>query len=363
MLCSVSEKDILSPAQASVLFAMAAKDTHYYDCLNLSPSASKADIRKSYYRLAMLYHPDKHVAEAASENKESYEVRFKEVNEAYQVLSDDKLRAAYDMHGRKGVEQTEFMDAREVFKQMFGGDAFVDIIGEISFGQMLQEAFEETRRESDQTTIGNQPHRASGGRRKELLSEEQREQLVRQRAQRVAHLSAKLIDRLALYTDGLYTPDEFAENCRKEAVNLSRESFGPELLRSVGYVYGMRAKQYLGKSSFLGISSFYHSIREKGHIVSHVFSTVSAARDVYSDVQRQQAASSSNHVRDGSAVELDEQKVRNMIWQAASLEVESVLREVCDAVLSNADKALLRKRAVALKIVGDAYRHYSPATA
>lgn len=341
---------------------MAAKDTHYYDCLNLPPSASKADIRKSYYRLAMLYHPDKHVAEAASGDGASYEVRFKEVNEAYQVLSDDKLRAAYDMHGRKGVEQTAFMDAREVFKQMFGGDAFVDIIGEISFGQMLQDAFEEAQRESDQTTISNQPRRDSSGRRVELLSEEQREQLIRQRAQRVAHLSAKLIDRLLLYTGGLYTPDEFAEHCRKEAVNLSRESFGPELLRSVGYVYGMRAKQHLGKSSFLGLPSLYHSIKEKGHIVSHVFSTVSAARDVYSDVQRQQAASNGNRTSDGGAVELDEQRVRNMVWQAASLEVESVLREVCDAVLSNADRMLLRKRATALKIIGDAYRHYSPAT-
>ena len=66
---------------------MAVKDTHYYDCLELKETASAADIRKAYYRLAMLYHPDKHASESP-EQCAMYEQRFKQVSEAYQVLSN-----------------------------------------------------------------------------------------------------------------------------------------------------------------------------------------------------------------------------------------------------------------------------------
>lgn len=344
---------------------MAIKDTHYYDCLELKETASAAEIKKAYYRLAMLYHPDKHSSESP-EQCAMYEQRFKQVNEAYQVLSDARLRKAYDEYGRQGMPEAPIIDAREMFKRVFGGEAFVDIIGELSFAQILQDAFEGEQRE--ETTIDNRAHGYQSLHRPGTITLEQQEQLRRQRAQRVGHLSCKLLDKLALYTEGHYTANEFIEYCAKEASNLHQESFGPELLKSVGYVYSMRAKQFLGKSSFLGISSMYHSIKEKGHIVSQVYSTISAAHEMYADVQRQH-----RNNRDGKdnstrpyqspngqqqeAIEIDAEKLKRVIWQTASLEVESVLREVCDAVLCNTDKQHLKLRAEALKMLGDAYKH------
>lgn len=65
-----------------------AKD--YYNILGVSKNASKDEIKKAFYKLAHKYHPDK---------KEGNEKKFKEVNEAYQVLSDDAKRSKYDQFG------------------------------------------------------------------------------------------------------------------------------------------------------------------------------------------------------------------------------------------------------------------------
>src|SRR6185436_993430 len=65
-----------------------AKD--YYEILGINKGASKDEIKKAFYKLAHKYHPDK---------KEGNEAKFKEVNEAYQILSDDQKRAKYDQFG------------------------------------------------------------------------------------------------------------------------------------------------------------------------------------------------------------------------------------------------------------------------
>ncbi len=62
----------------------------YYDTLGVNKSASKEEIKKAFYKMAHKYHPDK---------KDGNEQKFKEVNEAYQVLSDDSKRSKYDQYG------------------------------------------------------------------------------------------------------------------------------------------------------------------------------------------------------------------------------------------------------------------------
>lgn len=72
---------------------MAAK-SDYYDILGVSKEASAGEIKKAYRKQAIEWHPDKH-----KDNKEAAEKRFKEVNEAYQILSDSQKRQAYDQFG------------------------------------------------------------------------------------------------------------------------------------------------------------------------------------------------------------------------------------------------------------------------
>lgn len=71
-----------------------ATKTDYYDILGVSKSASADEIKKAYRKQALEWHPDRH-----KDDKEAAEKRFKEINEAYQVLSDSQKRSAYDQFG------------------------------------------------------------------------------------------------------------------------------------------------------------------------------------------------------------------------------------------------------------------------
>ena len=97
----------------------------YYEVLEVSRSCSATELKKSYRKLAMKYHPDRN-----PDNKEAEE-KFKIVNEAYQVLSDEEKRSIYDRYGKAGLEgqgmgrggfgSTSMDDIMDVFNSMFGG--------------------------------------------------------------------------------------------------------------------------------------------------------------------------------------------------------------------------------------------------
>ena len=73
---------------------MAAAKADYYDILGVSKNSSQDEIKKAYRKQALEWHPDRH-----KDDKEAAEKRFKEINEAYQVLSDSKKRQTYDQFG------------------------------------------------------------------------------------------------------------------------------------------------------------------------------------------------------------------------------------------------------------------------
>ncbi len=75
---------------------MAKRD--YYEVLNVSKNASGAEVKKAFKRLAMKFHPDR------NPDDKNVEAKFKEAKEAYDILSDDQKRAAYDQFGHAGVD-------------------------------------------------------------------------------------------------------------------------------------------------------------------------------------------------------------------------------------------------------------------
>ena len=104
---------------------MAAK-SDYYDILGVGKDASQDEIKKAYRKQAVEWHPDKH-----KDDKEAAEKRFKEINEAYQILSDAEKRRAYDQFGHAGVDAS-----RGGGPGGFGGfgDVFEDIFENIFSG-------------------------------------------------------------------------------------------------------------------------------------------------------------------------------------------------------------------------------------
>lgn len=105
---------------------MAKRD--FYEVLDLEKNATEKDIKRAYKRLAMKYHPDRN-----QENKEESEAKFKEIKEAYEVLSDEQKRAAYDQYGHAAFEQGGMGGGGGGFG---GGADFSDIFGDV-FGDIF----------------------------------------------------------------------------------------------------------------------------------------------------------------------------------------------------------------------------------
>ncbi|QSX34585.1 molecular chaperone DnaJ [Shewanella avicenniae] len=99
----------------------------YYEVLGVGRDASERDIKKAYKRLAMKFHPDRNPGDKEAEAK------FKEVKEAYEILTDSDKRAAYDQFGHAGVDPSRggaggFGGGGADFSDIFG-DVFGDIFG------------------------------------------------------------------------------------------------------------------------------------------------------------------------------------------------------------------------------------------
>ncbi|KAM0441167.1 hypothetical protein ACHAPT_000473 [Fusarium lateritium] len=120
-------------------------DTAYYDTLGVQPTATELEIKKAYRKMAIVHHPDKNPNDPTAHEK------FQAIGEAYQVLSDTDLRKAYDKFGKDHAKPQEgFADPAEFFSSIFGGDAFVDWIGEISLMKDLTATMDITMQEEEE---------------------------------------------------------------------------------------------------------------------------------------------------------------------------------------------------------------------
>ncbi len=112
----------------------------YYDVLGAKKSASLDEIKKAYRELALRYHPDR----VPHEQKKEAEEKFKEISEAYAVLSDSQKRALYDQYGHSGIDQKyaqedifKNADFSSVFQGMgdvgLGGGLFDEIFSDLGY--------------------------------------------------------------------------------------------------------------------------------------------------------------------------------------------------------------------------------------
>ncbi|KAJ9092942.1 hypothetical protein QFC19_008540 [Naganishia cerealis] len=358
-------------------------ETEYYEILGVQVMATQEEIKKAYRKMAIKLHPDKNRDDPAAEEN------FKQLSIAYQVLSDPNLRAIYNRNGQKkgggGVEPAGgFQDPEVVFGTMFGGERFHDWIGTISIvfsGKDMKDALENEQEQQTEMAqyisaaqaAGRPVAMGPGGQpvmTPELLARRQQRQKALQdkktaaRKERVERLAQNLINKLSIYTESAHGENDkavtasFKEICRIEAEELSKENYGYELLQAIGRTYISKGEHYEASNSFAPLG-WFHGARQNFNLIGDTVSTLRAAIELKTVFQKLQEAEqsglSAEHVR-----KLEEQAAEQgvrVIWKGAKLEVEGVIRNVCDEVLN--DKNVTAKtrdlRATALKLMGEAF--------
>jgi DnaJ-domain-containing protein 1 len=201
------------------------KDMYYYNVLEVPANAESSAIKRRYYLMARQYHPDK----VGPEDIEAAN-KFKEVAEAYQVLSDPELRRKYDEDGRDGLsaDKTEVagsaaakLDPAILFAFLFGSDRFHDWIGRVST--------------ATSASIGDSP--------KISLAEARTLQ-----KRRVTRLALKLVAKIQPWVKEAMAAGSslmvVEEQWKAEAVELSKASFGHQLVTTIGKVSTCKQGRY-----------------------------------------------------------------------------------------------------------------------
>jgi len=326
-------------------------DETYYKVLGVPSTASSAEIKKAYYKLAKQWHPDKN-----TENKAEAKEKFQEIGEAYQVLSDPALRERYDKNGKAGMADHEFVDVSAMFSTLFGGGKFEHLIGELKMGFMMSQE--------------------SSGPDDAPISEEQakkQEAEIREwQAERVATLGEGLVKRLQGFVQG----DErgFAVAAMKERDELKYEPMGLEMLRTIGYGYAQLGNRWDNKLSAAG---FVTSMQKKVLKVKDVFHKMESgfgvlssgmhtyrqstkvdrrAKDLMSKGMPEEDLAKDPELGKLSALVVD--GVQQTLWRTSVFDVEHTLGQVIRLVMTepNASKDALRRRAEAVVLLGEIFQ-------
>jgi len=209
---------------------------------------------------------------------------------------------------------------------------------------------------------------------KRKLTPEQREKIEaieRERREkmkiRVDELSVKLIERLRPFVDGTHEGElqTWEAKIKTEAEDLKLESFGVELLHTIGSVYVMKATSYLKSKKLLGIPGFFSRLKEKWTFAKDVLGVIGSAVSVQSVMQDLERAQLKGDVPEEElkALEMDVTgKILLASWRGTRFEVVSVLREVCEKVLKDKSVAesVLTQRAKGMLFIGAIFKATVP---
>lgn len=328
-------------------------DKVLYNLLDVPPDASSGDIKKAYYIKARECHPDRNPDDPKANEK------FQKVGEAYQVLSDPQLRAAYDSRGKAAVEGAARIDASSLYAMIFGCEAFDNIIGELQIATQIKALMEP-----------GVPHVS------ELLVFRQRKREV----QCAVNLAKKLAD---------FTGDnvgEFRESVVREAVELSASPIGGTLLSIIGQAYCEKAQcemsyAYRLQRGFTGVGS---DVVDMMSFVGVGLETASSALEVASLSSKAQERLRKQQMEKGSSADykappffmsagpgatLQEKEeftaaakrmttsIFSLLFRVTKSDVVLTLNKVMDKVLhdSSVSQGVRVARMQALLIVGEEY--------
>eukprot|EP00592_Proboscia_alata_P002178 CAMPEP_0194384088 /NCGR_PEP_ID=MMETSP0174-20130528/71790_1 /TAXON_ID=216777 /ORGANISM="Proboscia alata, Strain PI-D3" /LENGTH=348 /DNA_ID=CAMNT_0039170941 /DNA_START=249 /DNA_END=1295 /DNA_ORIENTATION=+ len=287
------------------------KEKVYYDALGVAPDANEAKIKRAYYVNARKWHPDRNDTAEAKE-------KFQKVGEAYQVLSDVKLRAQYDKEGEAGLsgDRTELaannIDPSLIFTFLFGSDAFNHIVGRL---QLVT-----------QTIAGGKGDAAT---MQELEN------------RRVVRLALALLKQIQNFVAG---DEERAKNeWIEEAKELVEVRYGEEILNTVGGTYKIVATQTIGTWTERRKARY----AEYGQTINAASALTKNVREMARDGDIEQGAFNEDQIPSFVSI----------MWNITVMDITTTLREVVMKVLhdQSVDHDVRQKRAKAILTLGDIF--------
>jgi len=206
--------------------------------------------------------------------------------------------------------------------------------------------------------------------REKLREQDEQRRIVMK--ERVKVLTDKLVERLRPYVEAKDPGNPSDPETRtwlaklgKEAEDLKLESFGVELLHTIGHVYVMKGTTYLKSKKLLGIPGFWSRLKEKGSVAKDMWGVLGSAlsvRDVLQEMEKVQLKGEAGE-EELRALEMDMTgKMLLASWRGARLEVIQVLREVVEQILRdpNASEKVLFYRARGLIDMGRLFKASQP---
>jgi DnaJ-domain-containing protein 1 len=320
------------------------KDTFYYESLGVSTDADQVKIKRQYYLLARMYHPDKVGKDDVDAAK-----RFREISEAYQVLSDSELRTIYDREGLNGLTADKTSKARVdnhldptiLFAFLFGSDQFGRYIGRLSA--------------ATSALVGDN------------ISIELARKLQIRRCTRIA---VNLSEKMEPWVDG------YIDNCiriwKEEAVELSTASYGYRLVVLIGEIFSLSAAQFLGSlDSGIGMPSIAKWVKGKGAKLekartigkaqSDSINAVLKTAEVTQNAEAAIARAKTGQEKIAIAEDLAKDQLSVMLqimWTMTTVDITSTIHEACQMLFFDQaikDKSILKKRAKGIQKLGEIF--------
>jgi curved DNA-binding protein CbpA len=255
------ELDANAPGRTSTGSERPVKDREYYDLLGVSTNATQAELKKAYYKAARSCHPDKNPGDPHAAK------RFQELGHAYQVLSNEQTRAAYDKHGKSESSEAEMqltdIDPTVFFAVMFGSDAVRSYIGELWIAGktdsiMKEQAFYEFKEGEEEPVFDEEAFRKNAANRTQAD--------ILKQLKREVECAMFLREKISPFVDGTQDEAEFVALCQAEAAEITKGSFGDVFCRAIGTAFEMEAEVFIGNhTSFLGMEGQAAKWKKSGY--------------------------------------------------------------------------------------------------
>mmetsp|Transcript_21098 Transcript_21098/g.31264 ORF Transcript_21098/g.31264 Transcript_21098/m.31264 type:complete len:511 (-) Transcript_21098:86-1618(-) len=350
------------------------KDREYYDLLGVSTNATSADLKKAYYKKARLCHPDKNPDDPQAAQK------FQELGQAYNVLSNDQLRANYDKNGKSesNEEQAQNMDPMVFFNVMFGSTLVEPYIGELWIAQMGDSMLK-----NDMDAISTEGYEQLDPEERDKIMEEKLGNMQEESEIRIAKRQvqcAKHLRKRIEFFEGLDSADtslihEFIDSCHEEAMKIAKGEQGDKYLRVIGFTLEACAEEYIGNETTLfGMGAFFAKSKQRASAFGGTMSVLGTGiKAASAGVRAMKQAEELKRGAEETGGEIDEEFAAmhmqgsiddslpvflEFAWAINKQDIQNTLKEVCKKLFSDASvpKEIRLRRAEAVRLLGKEFK-------